>query len=203
MHDVPRVDRSGEELLRVWATWTPSPPHLVLAEDQDVLRSLYDDESAVVTFDGWKETYRDEQFGALGDRRLHLSLIPQPFFGDLARASIFVLLLNPGVGPHDYYGEFEVPAFRDALLANLRQEFPPGSVPFVFLDPQFSWHGGYDWWHGKLARVIARLAHENDMPFAAARRFVAERLACIELLPYHSASFGIGDRWIQDLPSVR
>ncbi len=59
--------------------------------------------------------------------------------------------MNPGPGPHDYYGEYEVPKYRAALLANLKQG-PP--TPFLFLDPQFAWHGGFDWWQEKLAKVI-------------------------------------------------
>jgi hypothetical protein len=61
-----------------------------------------------VTLGGWLEAYRSLDYCASHDRRLHLGLLPQPFFGDLRRASIYVLLLNPGLGPDDYYDEYEV-----------------------------------------------------------------------------------------------
>ena len=35
------------------------------------------------------------------------------------------------------------------------------------------------------------------------RAFVAEKLASIEILPYHSASFRDADHWIKHLPSVQ
>jgi hypothetical protein len=113
-----------------------------------------------------------------------------------------VLLLNPGLGPHDYYGEYEVPSYREALLANLRQDFRLGATPFLFLDPRFAWHGGFGWWHGKFAAVIARLATLWRIPFAEARSRLASRLGAVELLPYHSAGFRDAGGWIDRLHSV-
>jgi hypothetical protein len=150
----------------------------------------------------WRDYYAAPDFCAPKDHRLHLGLLPQPFIGNLRRASIYVLLLNPGLGPHDYYSEYEVPAFREALLANLRQDFRGSSVPFLFLDPQFSWHGGFAWWNGKLAGVIARLAGEWGVSHATARSRLAHELACIELVPYHSSNFRDAGKWIQRLKSV-
>ena len=43
-----------------------------------------------------------------------------PFVGDLQSADVFLVLLNPGLGPLDYYGEEKnEPGYREALLANL------------------------------------------------------------------------------------
>jgi hypothetical protein len=125
-----------------------------------------------------------------------------PFFGDVRHASIYVLLLNPGLGPSDYYGEYEVPEYRAALLANLRQQHRNGVLPFLFLDPRFAWHGGFSWWHGKLAKVIQRLASAWNMSFAEARSRLGSAIASIELLPYHSASFRDADTWLRKLQSV-
>jgi hypothetical protein len=125
-----------------------------------------------------------------------------PFVGDLLRASIYVLLLNPGVGPHDYFGEYEVPAYRNALLANLRQQFGAGQLPFTFLDPLHSWHGGFAWWHGKLAAVIKKLSLGLGVSFASARAKLATELASLELVPYHSSTFRDPDKWRQTLTSV-
>ena len=70
------------------------------------------------------------------------------------------------------------------------------------LDPRFSWHGGFDWWHTKFARVIEALAVSWRVTYAAARSRLASELASIELLPYHSASFRDADSWLRNLPSV-
>lgn len=153
---------------------------------------------SVVTLRSWREAYRARDFCEPGDKRVHLGLIPQPFCGDVRRASVYILLLNPGLGPQDYYGEYEVQAYRKALLANLRQEWPRGVMPFTFLDPRFAWHGGFEWWHGKLAGVIQRLATAWDVPFSVARAELGARLASIELFPYHSTDSGGLARWLRD-----
>jgi len=134
-----------------------------------------------------------------------LGLIPQPFCGDLRHASVYVLSLNPGLGPTDYFGEYTVPAYRNTLLNNLKQE-SFGAIPFFFLDPQYSWHGGFRWWHGKLEGVIRELAINRKVSFKEARAWLGKKLASVELLPYHSASFRDGGGWLdrrQGLRSVR
>lgn len=187
------------DLLSEWAYWRCDSPPYVLDADREVLlspRSKQWVETAT-----WPEVYRGDRFCALGDTNLHLGLLPQPFFGDLRQASIYILLLNPDVGPADYYGEYAVPAYRKALLATVRQQFAPGSIRFIFLDPQFSWHGGFGWWHGKFARVIERLAERWRVTFAEARARLGSKLASIELVPYHSPAFH--DRgWLRQLHSV-
>lgn len=189
------------DLLREWADWRPTGPPLILGSDQIVLNSVRSARSTV-TIRNWLEACRAPDFCAPNDRRLHLGLLPQPFFGDLRRASIYILLLNPGLGPHDYYGEYQVSEYRKALLATLKQKFKKGSPPFLFLDPQYSWHGGFAWWHAKLASVIQRLEHTWAVPFAAARARLAQELASIELVPYHSPSFRDAGGWIRQLRSV-
>ena len=74
-------------------------------------------------------------FGVPGDTRFHLGLVPAPFAGDIGRAKVIVLLLNPGPEPDDYFGEHKVPGFRDRLICNLRQDFSRTECPFVYLDP--------------------------------------------------------------------
>jgi len=187
-------------LLETWANWEPGSPPFALDADREVLhsrRSL----KAVVTHCDWQEAHCAPDFCAPGDTRLHLGLLPQPFFGDVRRASIYILLLNPGLGPQDYYGEYRIPEYRQALLANLKQQFA-GVAPFLFLDPQFAWHGGFDWWHGRLAKLMMRLASAWRVSFADARARLASVIASIELLPYHSAAFKDGGRWLQNLTSV-
>lgn len=158
--------------------------------------------SASVTLRGWEEANKQDDFCRPGDRRLHLGLLPMPFVGDLRRATTYLLLLNPGLSPTDYYGEYEVPAYRDALVRNLKQDHV-ASAPFLFLDPQFAWHSGFQWWHRKLAGVITHLSEVWKVPFAEARRRVASKTAAIEMVPYHSSAFKDVGRWVRDLPSAR
>ena len=195
------MPNSSVGLIEEWSSWRLSMPPHVFGADRYWLSSR---RSAGVTVvrTGWQEAFTADDFCAPGDTRLDLGLLPQPFFGDLRRASVFLLLLNPGLGPDDYYGEYEVPAFRAAMLANLKQDVSATGHPFLFLDPQFSWHGGFDWWHSKLAQVIQRLANGWSVSFAAARSRLAAAIASIELFPYHSASFRDADHWLRNLSSV-
>jgi hypothetical protein len=57
------------------------------------------------------------------DQDFHFALLPVPYLGNLAKADIFILLLNPGFASVDYYCESENRAFKKALQQNLAQDF--------------------------------------------------------------------------------
>lgn len=177
------------DLLRTWAEWERvegEPPYILDAD-----RSHLKLDSCSAPFRTWSEFYSDCTFGDSthkGRRHLHLGLLPHPFCGDLRRATIYILLLNPGLGFQDWFGESEIPEFRNAVRLNLRQEFHDGSIPFMFLDPRWGWHGGFEWWNSKLSDVIRRIAIAQNATFSDARRYLAKRFASIELFPYHSTT---------------
>ena len=143
-------------LLNEWRKWNSGDFPYVLDTDANVLESP-SWKPWTAKYRGWRKATGDPDFCKSEDKRLHLGLIPVPFMGDMLNASIYVLMLNPGLGPGDYF-EYKVPSFRKALLANLRQERITGVMPFVSLDPQFAWHGGFSYWHQKLKGVIEALA---------------------------------------------
>lgn len=188
-------------LVAAWRTWTPGARPYVLDADRPVMLDAKT-AGAISNISSWRDAYSAPDFAAPGDTKIHLGLIPQPFGGDVMHASVYVLLLNPGLGPHDYYGE-EVPEYREALLATLRQDFSPDRFPFMFLDPQFAWHGGFGWWHGKFAKLIKRMAIDGGETFADARARLAHAIASIELFPYHSAAFRERAGWLHRLESVK
>ncbi len=137
------------------------------------------------------------------DADFHFSLLPVPFIGDLRHADIFILLLNPGVDPADYYAEYKQPTFRRALVRNLKQELRGAQYPFFCLDPQFCWSSGYAWWEGKLKKVVQALAKKKCRgQYRTALRAVSRRIAAIELVPYHSDHFD-GGATEKNLPSAR
>ncbi len=82
------------DLLREWADWKRNRPPFVLESDQVVFSSIRS-ARAVITTRNWPEAHRAADFCAPKDRRFHLGLLPQPFCGDLLRASIYILLLTP------------------------------------------------------------------------------------------------------------
>ena len=185
-------------LLCEWRKWDLENFPYVLDMDADVLES--DSwKPWIAKYRGWRKATEAPDFCKSGDKRLHLGLIPVPFIGDMRNASIYILMLNPGLGPGDYF-EYKVPGFQQALLANLRQEKISGVMPFVFLDPQFAWHGGFGYWHRKLKRVIEKLAASKCISLAKARAMLGRELAVVQLVPYHSAVSN--PKALKQLPSV-
>ena len=189
-------------LLQEWAEWKVESPPYILASDLPLIMSERSAQATVIKR-SWAEAITADDFCAPGDARLHLGLLPIPYIGDLRRATIFLLMLNPGLGPDDYFGEYQITGFREALLSNLKQDFSDKSQPFLFLDPQYSWHGGFDRWHSKLAGVIGELAKIWRTTYSSARTELGRSLACIELFPYHSRSFNDIGGWLQNLQSVQ
>jgi hypothetical protein len=181
-------------LIDAWRRFQPIPP-FVLAGDEVVLEHR----NLVARFDSWEAYIAESDFGRPATPELHVGLLPMPFVGDLATAKVFLLMLNPGLAPSDYFGEYTVPSYQKDLLRNLRQERVPS---FLFLEPQYSWHGGYLYWQGKLRQLIDELAACRSIPFGAARHFLQKRLATIELIPYHSRYMKFPDRVLSSLASV-
>jgi hypothetical protein len=188
------------ELLKAWRDWEfGSAPYLLSGDD--ALKK--GPKQHVATHASWEDFIGEASFGSRGDTRLHLGLVPVPFAGDVEKATVIVLLLNPGLEPDDYFGEYKVPGFRDKLICNLRQDFSRTAYPFVYLDPAIAWHSGYRWWHGKFQSVMASLAKEWKVNYSDARRYFSQILACVELVPYHSVSYGLPDRIREELTSAK
>lgn len=176
------------ELVDFWKRCDLSGSEFVHPDDESVLgprggRHLHGE---TIDFDSY---IRSEHFGK-PDSRFHTSLLPIPYGGDLSRADIFILLLNPGFSHADYFGEFRVPEFRKRLERNLAQNFENEEFPFLSLDPKFSWHSGFTWWEKKLRDVVSLIAEERfGGRYLDALRHLSTRLALIELVPYHSSHF--------------
>lgn len=136
-----------------------------------------------------REYVQSPLFGSRKDSSLHLGLLPVPYLGNLERASIFVLMLNPGLGAGDYFAEYEVPGYREALISNLRQENGQNEYPFFALDPRLAWTGAFAYWHDRLRRIVEELVWQRQLSYLEALSLMAIRVACVQLFPYHSRSF--------------
>jgi len=149
------------------------------------------------------DEYIAELADLLPDSRLHLSLCPQPWIGNPATARVIVLMLNPGLGPMDYYAEISS-AKNEEYLAALHRNLlgHPSEYPFFFLDPQFIWHPGATYWHRRFDWMIGELA-KHGMSVAASTKFIAREVCCMQLVPYHSANFRLGDAFVNSLKSTK
>jgi len=175
-----------EDLVQFWSRFRFDKPPFVHPEDLQLLKEEVESQH-LTSFEDFVSCPR---FGNPEDDLFHLSLFPVPYVGDVRRSPVVILLLNPGFGYSDYWAEFKVPEFRSSLERNLYQSFGHTEYPFLFLDPQFCWHGGFIWWEGKLRDVIRRIADTHfSTRYLPALRFMAQNLSCIELFPYHSTFF--------------
>lgn len=123
----------------------------------------------------------------LAKSAFHLGLLPQPYHGDLDNAEVLLLLINPGLSASDYYAEARHPDFRESLVDSIRQV----RRSHMFLDPKWAWTSGFAWWEGKLRDVAKLIAKERfEGHYGRALADLAQRIASIELVPYHSSIFG-------------
>jgi hypothetical protein len=144
-------------------------PHSDLVQFASARKALFDD-----------RVYFEEKAG------FHSGLLPSPYIGDLARARIVVLLLNPGFSPLDYKAE-EDSKYLQAQKENLIQEFPIGRRRFFPLDARFAWTGAGEWWRKKL-KPIVEVFRENGVTLSEALDILSDNLVAIEYWPYHSRS---------------
>jgi hypothetical protein len=190
-----------DDLIRFWRRCDLTEPPFAHPDDWPVLRR-YGGRYIDAEPKDFAEFVSSPRFGKFTDTRLHLSLLPIPYSGDLRRADIIILLLNPGLSFSDYYAEARMPHFRDHLKQTLAQDFSDEEFPFIWLNPEYCWHGGFYWWEAKLREVITIIAKQKfNGRYLDALRDVSKRLANIELVPYHSSSFS-AHKLIRDLPSV-
>jgi len=142
-----------------------------------------------------------------------LSLYPSPYLGDLRKAKVIVLLLNPGFNTADYYSEMgNIAAIKRARRNTIAQRLSKLEFKFFLLDPAFCWTPGFRWWEQKVRKIalkICELRKTGDVSYREALRLISSVLAAIELVPYHSVSFRKGRRslrrghHVDDLPSVK
>lgn len=185
--------------LERWRSFVPSQVPYLLPGDEVLGQPLVLAKHARV-LRGWQEYLQDDECHRESFEGLHLGLLPMPFVGNPRTAGIFILSLNPGLAPMDYFAEYEVPGFRGVLINNLaQQDDGPG---FFFLDPQYSWHTGYGYWHGKLRSTIRALGERLDLPYRGARELLQQQLCAIDLYPYHSTVAMLPDKIVRQLTST-
>lgn len=157
----------------------------------------------VSVYRSFEEFITSPKFGFISDKSLHLGLLPIPFVGNLQTASIFVLMANPGLSPCDYFAEQNMARYREALIKNLQQDNADNEYPFISLDPKFSWHSGYTYWHRKLQGIAKTVEKLKGISARNTFSCLARELAALELVPYHSKSFGVPGSVLKRLASSK
>ncbi len=184
------------QLIQLWQKCSLDTPPFILPEDIAIIPS-----QNLSEYDSFDEYISIPTFGQKKDTSLHVCLLPIPYVGNLQNASVFILMLNPGLSPSDYFAEHAVEQYREAHVRNLRQENIKDEFPFFILDPRFAGHPGFEYWQGKFDNIAQALAEKKKITYREALRHLAQNVACLELMPYHSKSFGSGSL-LKQLPSA-
>ena len=186
------------ELISAWRQLSLEAPPFVLPEDLAVLGSSG---RYAVTFRSYEE-YAKTGLEKPDDPRFHFGLLPEPYFGDVANATVFVLLLNPGLGSADYYAEHRDATFRQAVIANLRQE-NNRKFPLFFLDPLFAWHPGGTYVRQRLHWLALAISRQKKLAYFEALALLAKEICWLQLVPYHSPSYRLPDGILKKLKSTK
>lgn len=134
--------------------------------------------------------------------KFHTGLLPVPFSGNILKAKIFILALNPGFSIRDYYEESydkKIIKRRRQRLHNINSE---KEFPWLSLNPQFAWTGGFDYWTKKFAPILKELMAIRSINYIDCLKLLSKNIAVIELVPYHSKSFGLSKTKMNKLRSV-
>lgn len=184
------------DFLKVWSRFHPRPGRNYLAEDEEFLLERR------ASVSSWREFIERGQFGT-DDGKLHLSLIPQPFMGNVDTAPVVILMLNPGLSPIDYFSEAHIRNYRRALIANLHLGFKHSRFPNLFLNPEFAWHTGFKYWHDRLGWLVDCFVNPDTRSRIDALSHLSKSIAMVQLVPYHSSVNKLSERVISNLESVR
>lgn len=181
---------SEHQLVTLWRNYACiGPPYALTPREQQLLSDSPGVYRTSLEYQS-SEALNDDE-----DTRIHLGLVPVPYFGDLSNALVFVLMLNPGLDAASDRQETSDETYRAALRRNLRQENLSPDYPALFLDPQFNLHEGFRYWRTRLSDIAQRFTTEEE-----GFSFLAQRIAWLQLLPYHSRKFN--ERLRNKLPAL-
>lgn len=178
------MDYAIKTLLSAWYDTPVDKPPFVLPQD----RSHLPNTKSSVVYGSWNEYQQNGLENHFNDSRLHLGLLPQPWFGDPRRATVFVLMLNPGLNPCDYFADYKVRDYRNALIQNLRNT-ECRKYPLLFLDPAFSWTSGARYFRNRLLWLVEAMRDQRRISFQKSLQTVAKQVCILQLIPYHSRVF--------------
>jgi hypothetical protein len=169
-------------LINYWRSFNWQVGPFITKDDKSVL-----DESKACYYQSYSDYISSPDF--VKDKPIfHLGLLPSPYCGNLSSARVFILMLNPGFSPLNYFAEETSISLKDEIIKTGRQENIDSEYPFFFLNPKFVWTGGGDYWTTKFRDILDHLYKQtNNYPKALS--VLSKNIATIELLPYHSENF--------------
>lgn len=107
---------------------------------------------------------------------LRLEIPPDPYLGNLDKAEIILLALNPGFTESDFI-TFQDDEYTKQNRLNLLHRSEPS---MYVLDKKFDFSGGYQWWTRILKKLIT-----DGVPIEV----LGDKLMCLQYFPYHSTTY--------------
>jgi len=186
-----------ETLIKFWRKFDPNGVQHIHQDDLLHLQNI-----DKIHFNTFNEYWNDATNLFERNKHIHTGLLPGPYGGDLMNAKIYLLLLNPGFSHNDYFSECQEDVKR-AIINNLRQENLNRDYPFICLNPSLCHTAGGNYWLKKFDSIIKSLRERNDLTYTECLKLISQKTCVLELFPYHSRNFGISQRVLNNLPSVR
>ncbi|HMN16792.1 MAG TPA: hypothetical protein PKD03_04200 [Ignavibacteriaceae bacterium] len=189
------MQNATKTLLEAWKKLDTKNPPFILPGDEEIIEHQQ-------YYKNYDDFIRNENFGFSSSTKFHTGLLPSPFSGNILTAKIFILALNPGFSTRDYYEETYNQEIIKKRKLRLKNIFSEVDYPWMSLNPKFAWTGGYDYWTKKLLPIIQELRNNNNKTYKECLKILSQNLAVVELVPYHSKSFGLSMIKMNKLRSV-
>lgn len=173
-----------QTMIQYWRKFDANKRPYIHPSDEALLNEQY------YAFHDYDEYCQSKAFGK-DDSRFHLNLLPSPYDGDILRASVYILLLNPGFSPIDYYVESTSHEIREAMLSTIRQDLHDIEYPLIWLNPKYLWTGGGTWLERKFKDILLFLVNTKGLSYQDALKHLSKKISVIEMYPYHSQSFNL------------
>ncbi|HEY4760770.1 MAG TPA: hypothetical protein VIH42_09340 [Thermoguttaceae bacterium] len=190
------MNKAASKLINAWRGLQIGKPPYILDGDE-----IIQDIGLCHPYSNFHEYIGSKEFGNELPKMFHTGLLPVPYSGNIIRASIYILGLNPGFGPLNYYEETFDKKFRQESTCQLKQMQLNHKYPWPWLNPVFSWTGGGKYWTRKLREIINKVAEQKQQIFVDAMKSLSKRIATLEFVPYHSKSYSLPRKIVKQMNS--
>jgi len=192
------MNEAASELILAWRGLQTKRPPYVLKGDETIRK-----EKLCHPYRNFGDYIKAPEFGTESAKKLHTGLYPTPYSGNVLKAKIYILTLNPGFSPLDYYAESYDSATRKKRIRDLKQRNFDPDYPWPSLNPKFCWSGGWRYWAARIKEVAMALSKQRGIRFPDAMKRLSKRIACLEYVPYHSKSYGLSQATVKKMRSLK
>jgi hypothetical protein len=125
--------------------------------------------------------------GTKFELRVEKGMLPEPYQGHVSNAKVVFLMLNPCFDETDkkfyanneYYNEV-----IDTINQDLNKEYP-----FSILHPKWASSPASRYWRRQMGKYAEAVSNIMDISFEGGMKIIAEKVATVELFPYHSKNW--------------